>query len=107
MIPIQRESAMCSTVGGMERCCMCREPTPMWTNLPDRTAGEQVALCEVCAMQARPVMVPSKRAWLDLERARRWARNHVFDGEQFTPAWVRVQAGIVQRRGERFGIWPR
>lgn len=51
-----------------ENCCICRKPTLMWTELPDRTPGDQVALCERCAHHANPDEVPTKKLWLRHER---------------------------------------
>lgn len=64
-IPLLREPA---GMGGLERCCFCRKPTPMWTALKERTPGEQVACCEACAETQAPEEVPSKRVWCGIER---------------------------------------
>lgn len=52
----------------LERCCVCRERTPYWTVLPDRTPGQQVACCQSCAKTVEPHEVPTKREWCDKER---------------------------------------
>jgi hypothetical protein len=64
-IPLKREPP---DMGGFERCCFCRAPTPMWTVLTERTPGEQVACCEKCAAARAPEEVPSKRHWCGIER---------------------------------------
>lgn len=53
-----------------EHCCKCDKPTPYWTDLPDRTPGEQVALCVDCAFGTFPSDIPTKRDWCAAERAR-------------------------------------
>lgn len=56
-----------------ERCAICRTPTRTWTALPKRKAGEQVALCSVCAAYAKPEDIPSKADWCRREEiAMRW-----------------------------------
>lgn len=67
-IPIEQEPKPWDAME-CERCCLCRTPTRWWTKLPDRTPGEQVALCEGCALTATPDAIPTKRAWCDKERA--------------------------------------
>lgn len=56
-------------LGAIERCCMCRVGTRYWTRLPDRTPGQQVAMCATCAVFTAPSAVPSKRDWCDKEEA--------------------------------------
>lgn len=56
-IPLLREP---DGMGGLERCCFCRKPTPMWTALKERTPGEQVACCDACAAARIPEEVPTK-----------------------------------------------
>lgn len=51
-----------------ENSCMCRKPTRLWTVLPDRTPGQQVATCECCATVTEPQNVPSKQDWMARER---------------------------------------
>lgn len=69
MIPTKREPIGWSRGSWeMERCCFCRQPTPYWTTLPDRTPGQQVACCETCAPIRNPEEVPSKAVWCGLER---------------------------------------
>jgi hypothetical protein len=53
-----------------EHCCFCGQPTLYWTSLPDRTLGEQVACCFICAAEGDPSKVPTKKAWCEVERAR-------------------------------------
>lgn len=72
MIPTVREPPDVASAPP-ERCCFCRWTTRHWTALPDRTPGQQVACCEACAFTHRPVQVPSKVAWFDLETWRGWA----------------------------------
>jgi hypothetical protein len=52
----------------MERCCFCRTPTAKWSDLPDRSPGEQVAVCDKCAAVATPDAVPTKKMWMARER---------------------------------------
>jgi len=51
-----------------ERCCFCRKPTPFWTQLENRTPGQQVACCEACASRAHVQDVPTKAVWCRRER---------------------------------------
>lgn len=51
-----------------ERCAICRKPTRTWTAIRARKAGEQVALCSVCASAANPADIPSKDAWCRREQ---------------------------------------
>jgi len=53
-------SAAISSV--LERCCMCRAPTPYWH-------GSDVALCPECAKTTELAMLPTKKEWLAKERA--------------------------------------
>ncbi len=46
-----------------EACCFCDRRTPFWTELADRTPGQQVACCEPCAEKHEPSEVPTKAAW--------------------------------------------
>lgn len=85
-IPIEEEPKPWDTLA-CERCCLCRTPTRWWTRLPDRKPGEQVALCEGCALTATPDTIPTKRAWCDKERALNptpyWGRSPwVFQGKE-------------------------
>jgi len=64
--PIKRETGP-SAPWNQERCCMCRARTPMWTDIPERTDGQQVALCESCAAKTSPSAVPSKDEWFARE----------------------------------------
>lgn len=66
-IPICRDQVEVATV----RCCFCRAPTRSWTSLEDRPIEKQVACCIYCAAQARPEAVPSREAWIRMERATR------------------------------------
>jgi len=65
MIPVQLEP---HAEPPYERCCFCRTPTPIWTDLPNRTPGEQVACCDRCAKRAHPQDVPTKAVWCRRER---------------------------------------
>lgn len=67
-VPIEQEPKPWDAMA-CERCCLCRTPTRWWTTLSDRKPGEQVALCEGCALTATPATIPTKRAWCDKERA--------------------------------------
>lgn len=58
----------------IELCCVCRTPTRMWTDLPDRTPGQQVACCKTCATVKAPAQVPTKAEWCDKEG--RLTRRH-------------------------------
>lgn len=51
-----------------EKCCICRKVTPFWTKLEDRTPGQQVALCALCAEHAEAGDIPTKMVWLRRER---------------------------------------
>lgn len=67
-IPLKREPAGFSRGSWeWERCCFCRTRTPYWTNLIDRSGGEQVACCETCAAVKMATQVPTKREWFDKE----------------------------------------
>jgi hypothetical protein len=48
----------------LERCAFCRSGTRYWF------APKDVAVCPRCAETKSARDVPSKRAWLDAERAR-------------------------------------
>lgn len=52
-----------------EPCCFCRVSTTLWTDLPDRAPGAQVACCRPCSKERAPAEVPTKRAWFEKERA--------------------------------------
>jgi hypothetical protein len=49
--------------GESEECAICDAATLFWTALPDRAAGEQVAICSKCATTRSPADVPTKQAW--------------------------------------------
>lgn len=51
--------------GEIEFCAICDGPTVLWTDLPDRSPGAQVAICHICAEAKAPADVPTKRAWFD------------------------------------------
>lgn len=51
-----------------ELCCFCRNPTMYWTQLSDRTPGQQVACCPECSSLHLSKDVPTKREWCDKER---------------------------------------
>lgn len=65
--PVQPEPKPWEPV--QESCCKCGVGTRHWTELPERTPGEQVALCEGCAKVTPPVEVPTKTAWCEAVRA--------------------------------------
>jgi len=67
-IPVVQEPP---DMGPAERCCFCRKRTRMWTALHDRSPGQQVACCEVCAKSHVPKDVPTKAEWFRQEDARR------------------------------------
>lgn len=50
---------------GHEACCFCHQPTRYWTDLKDRTQGEQVACCPGCADIFEADVVPSKLEWFE------------------------------------------
>lgn len=54
-----------------EPCAGCGDLTLRWSALPDRTPGEQVALCPLCAARLSPADVPSKADWIAAQRAKR------------------------------------
>lgn len=62
MIPTEHESSTMACWSA-PRCCVCRKPTRLWTVLPERTVGEQVAICEGCAAATEPNAIPSKAQW--------------------------------------------
>jgi len=66
--PIVRETGPIA-LWDRERCCVCRALTPMWTAIPERTDGQQVALCESCAAKTPPSAVPTKDEWCARERS--------------------------------------
>ena len=74
MVPIEVERG--PFAGKVERCCVCRDRTDTWTVLPDRTPGQQVALCAGCAATTEPADVPTKDAWLKREIALDGRRGH-------------------------------
>ncbi len=75
MIQLIKEEG-CDQMGSvLELCCICREPTPFWTNLSDRKPGQQVACCEKCAKLANPEHIPSKEVWCARERILRTREN--------------------------------
>jgi predicted amidophosphoribosyltransferase len=47
----------------LERCCMCRAPTPWWRSVED------VALCPTCAKKTKASELPRKAEWIAKERA--------------------------------------
>lgn len=60
-----------------EHCFSCRTPTKFWTDLPDRTPGEQVACCPGCACDLKPNEVITKKAWFErdlLNRRPAWSK---------------------------------
>ena len=59
-----------------EECCFCFTPTPLWTNLPDRESGEQVACCLECAQKRKREEVPTKQAWFQAAEKRRPNLRH-------------------------------
>ena len=65
MIPIKKEDE--GPGGPWERCCICRKQTAYWTDLPDRSEGEQVACCRACSV-ATADLIPTKRIWCMRER---------------------------------------
>ena len=66
--PIKREAGPLA-LWDQERCAVCRARTPLWTDIPDRTDGAQVALCVACASMTPPSMVPTKNEWFAKERS--------------------------------------
>jgi hypothetical protein len=68
MIPTTSEMG---PFGGLENCAICRGITVLWTDLPERAPGEQVACCKGCAKSKVPADVPTKRAWFEGTQARR------------------------------------
>lgn len=64
MIPIKKEPP---DMGPAERCCFCRERTRMWTDMPSRKPGQQVACCEKCAANHPHRDVPTKKEWFKQE----------------------------------------
>lgn len=68
MIDVKEEpSEVRQSFYSTERCCFCREPTRYWTDLPNRSAGQQVACCRSCACAANAADVPTKSAWFRRE----------------------------------------
>lgn len=61
-IPLMKEPP---DFGACEMCCFCHQPTRWWTDLPDRTPGNQVACCPDCAGTFPADVVPSKREWCE------------------------------------------
>ena len=64
-IPLKKDEDPDMTIWMCEQCCSCGKRTRWWTDLPDRTSGEQVALCLYCAPWVNEKDIPSKRAWWD------------------------------------------
>ena len=64
MIPIEREP---DDDQPCERCCFCRTVTDMWTAIPERSPGEQVACCTRCARHGTVAAVPAKADWCERE----------------------------------------
>ena len=52
----------------VENCAGCRTPTRFWTRIPERTPGEQIALCPNCAEVTEPSTLPTKREWCNKEK---------------------------------------
>ncbi len=69
MIPVSTEPEILEP--SYEQCVFCRKPTKFWTDLPDRTPGEQVACCKTCATSHGPSEVLSKDAWFEKATVRR------------------------------------
>lgn len=46
----------------LERCCMCRTPTPWWH-------ASDVALCPACAHTTKRSELPTKKDWCAKEEA--------------------------------------
>lgn len=63
MIPVEHEPKDVLFHDVMERCCLCRAHTRYWYRPAD------VALCSFCAQTATAEQIPTKREWLDKERA--------------------------------------
>lgn len=105
MIPVEHEPHD-MPMGPPEACCFCRAPTRMWTDLPTRTPGQQVACCLPCAITHTPAQAPSKGAWFDLERVRRWARHGPNERERVSLAWVRVCFGKSRREMQQKANMP-
>jgi hypothetical protein len=59
-----------------ENCRICQRATHYWTDIPDRTPGEQVALCVDCAYATFPSDIPTKSDWCAAERARHPRYTH-------------------------------
>lgn len=55
-----------------EACCFCEVSTRLWTSLPDRKPGEQVACCTFCADTFDVEVVPTKDEWFDWHKG--WSR---------------------------------
>lgn len=70
-IPVEHEPREVPAGDVVEACCFCAKGTRYWTKLPDRTPGQQVACCEVCAKKHRPEQVPTKAAWWVAARSAR------------------------------------
>ena len=70
-VPIKQEEGP-SHLYERERCFSCRTPTIFWTDLPDRSPGQQVACCPGCACDVKPAEVPTKEQWFANEGARRY-----------------------------------
>lgn len=68
-------------MGVAEACCFCHALTRFWTDLPDRTPGQQVACCPDCAGIFDADVVPSKNEWMDYWRE----RNHAADRMMVAP----------------------
>lgn len=64
-----------------EPCAFCEKMTTHWTALKNRTPGEQVAVCSICADKRAPKDVPSKEAWCEYHRTKLKSRVYVTTGD--------------------------
>lgn len=70
-VPVKLEPDSVLFPGVKENCCLCRAPTAFWY------VPKDVALCPKCAVTASPESIPTKKEWIDKERALRpsWMRS--------------------------------
>lgn len=47
-----------------EHCVACDQPTPYWTDIRTRKAGDQVPCCPGCGSRLSAAQMPTKAAWM-------------------------------------------
>ena len=70
-VPVKLDPDSVLFISVKENCCLCRAPTAYWF------VPKDVALCLACAETTTPEEIPSKKEWIEKERALRpsWMRS--------------------------------